>query len=263
MLKNLLLLATLVMATLTSSCVTINQRPPDPKVMKSVSHVKLYLKQLHGKTVRVTGEINECISLTCQICDGPSESDACLPLNLYAYSPTERRLVEELYRFARITVDARVDATCELGHYPDLEKPTDFIEFICTDRSSALEDAHVVSVDERQPARAGRFDGYKGGLLQEADAATYDTIGKLLASMNPYDKGDEYHLRENGIRVYNEREPEPLPDGSKYFYVCMCGEHSCEGRWPEYSGQAVIPSPANPYICSTARKVGDNWLLNY
>ena len=231
----------------------------------TVAYVKEHIGALHGQTIRRRGEINNCTSLTCSICDGPGEADACLGLDLFTDSPEAQDTVEELYRFATVTLEARIDASCEVNYDPDIFKSKTEAEeaarkgdrdiiVVCTDRASSVLDAHVVSVEARKPASLGRFDMYKGEPLQEADAAAYDKMRKLLASLAWAEPSDEHD-----IKVY--LEPEPWDGQVEAYYICECTEDDCTGRWPTWSGHTYTRSPANPYSCSYANRVGDNWII--
>ena len=154
----------------------------DIPLVYSIDYVKAHLKELHGRHVRVHGQINECASLTCLICTGPEATATCLPISIAAGEPARKSdddvegsrreerssdLIETLYRFATVTADVTVDATCELGYDPT--KASDQNEtIVCTDRSNALDDAHIVSVDVRRSATEGRFDAYEGAPLRDA-----------------------------------------------------------------------------------------------
>ena len=55
----------------------------DPPVL-SVAYVGAHIGELHGKTVRLRGEVNNCESLTCSICDEGGRDAVCLPLDLWS-----------------------------------------------------------------------------------------------------------------------------------------------------------------------------------
>ena len=218
--------------------------------------VKQHMASLQGHRVLLQGEMNNCMSLTCSICDGAKDDDACLGIELYADSDSARYLVEELYRFATVTVDVFVDGACELGYDPDEPPPSRGrdVVVICTDRATSINDARVVSVDVRRPASLGRFDMYKGEPMQEADTETERQIRTFLSSMP-----EVYDIEGITLKFY--LDPEPPNDMTPSYYVCACTEDDCTGRWPTWSGHAYTQSPGNPYFCSSVTKVGSNWVV--
>jgi hypothetical protein len=249
-------LAAIVLATAVGSCATV-PAPAEPAPM-TVAYVKHHMRQLHGQTIRMSGEMNNCTSLTCSICDGPEEEDVCLGVSLNADSDDARYVVEELYRFAVITIDARIDGACELGYDPDLppsKDPDRDVVAVCTDRASSVEDARVVSVDARKPASLGRFDMYKGDPLQEADPYALKKIETFLSTLPWIDDLEELQLK---LFV----DPQPREGAPESYYLCECLEDSCVGRWPTWSGHADTRSPANPYVCRHISRIGDNWVMS-
>src|SRR5688572_2862424 len=49
----------------------------------TVAEVKAQLKRLHGRSVRVRGQMNECWSLTCKLCtEGPADAAGRVCLGL-------------------------------------------------------------------------------------------------------------------------------------------------------------------------------------
>jgi hypothetical protein len=254
-----------ILAFAAASCVALQESAPGSAEPMTVAEVSAHIARLHGQTVRISGEVNNCTSLTCRICDGPEEEDACLGLAFHADSHAAGNLVEELYRFATITIDASIDAACEVGYDADrfsskaeAEKPNAegrHVVVICTDRATSVRDARVVSVDARKPASLGRFDMYKGDPLQEADTYAFQKIETFLSTLPWIDD-----LEELQLKLYVN--PEPWEGASESYYLCECFEDSCEGRWPTWSGHADTRSPANPYVCTHISRIGDNWVMS-
>jgi hypothetical protein len=213
----------------------------------SVSFASQHIRALHGKTVRIRGLVNECMSLTCLLCDDVSETAACLPLELWADSDAAGDLLEELYRFAEISVDATIDATCTLHEDPADPKPNEII--VCTDRSRALEDARVVQVWSRHAAPEGRFDAYEGEPLRlyagQDRAAILNTFEGLWKNASQDPPQAELLAPDS-----------PESDVT----LCVCLEDSCAGRWPAMSGH-VVRSPANPYVCYAFKRTDFGWAL--
>jgi hypothetical protein len=238
----------------------------------SVTQVKAQLKQLHGKPVRVRGQMNECHLYSCNLCtEGPNDDPArvCVTIG-FAIDPhpiTENdfdevarragRLLEEVYRFATITVAAQVDASCVLGYDPD-EKPVEgeVNEIVCLHGGATLADARVAEVHARRPATEGAFDEYLGAPLVEATPALR---AEVLAERNrayPPEASDP----PEDVRVYADEDLARYMKIPSVAWICVCREPSCDGRWPRFSGHQ-IRSPANPYACSSATLRDGRWYV--
>ncbi len=251
-------IALLMLATSTAVAAEI---PP----VLSVDYVSAHLKELHGRNIRIQGQINECVSLTCLICSSGAKDAVCLPFSLWSEPYPVREddiegsarasragsLIEEIYRFATVTADARVDATCELGYNPDKPDPNETI--VCTDRSSAIEDARVVSVDVRRAATEGSFSEYGGDALRPATEDERGPITKSwLATLKHFDPTSTSRMIEVLVRPADKQRQNPE------FAVCACRSDNCSGRWPKRTGEFLL-SPANPYYCYSADKFATDW----
>jgi hypothetical protein len=222
----------------------------------TVDYVHANIAKLHGKTVRLRGQVNNCESLTCSICTSAAKEADCLPLSLYS-DPAGRSEIEALYRFATITVDARINAACELGYDPaNGRKPGELI--VCTDRGSAVEEARVVSVDQRRAATEGRFDMYEGEPLQPATA---EEGGPIIAGWRAQQKQLYPDEGAREIAVFRV-SPEGRFGADAGYRLCVCRQDSCQGKWPSMSGQ-LIHSPGNPYECARADQVQAGWVFSY
>jgi len=222
---------------------------------------------LHGKTIRVQGQIDECISLDCQLCTDGSREATCLPFSLWSGKFPEyekdpdgwkralraQDMVEELYRFATVTADAWIDATCELGYDPAKGRdPNETI--VCTDRSSAIEDARVVSVDVRRAATEGRFDAYEGEPLRQPTNSERKRItdGWLARELKL-----DSHAKPRQVEVFIFQVGQTPKDSE--IVACECLDDDCRGRWPTKEGHVWIESPANPYRCELVSQLSTNW----
>lgn len=233
----------------------------------TVAYVKQHIGELHGQTIRMRGEVNNCMSLTCTICDDPADEDACLGLDFFADSYRAQYHVEELYRFATITIDARIDASCEVDYDPDrfrskaeADKAAAQSErqviFVCTDRASSVEDARVVSVDSRKAATQGRFNMYTGEALIEASNEQLGRVKAFLNQLPWYHEDDDTQLK-----LFIDSEPLDKEIAEAYI-LCQCLEDDCTNRWPSMAHHAYTPSPANPYMCEYITRVGDIWVFS-
>jgi len=233
----------------------VTQAFGEPGVL-TVDYVHANIAKLHGMTLRLRGQVNNCESLTCNICTSAAKDADCLPLSLYS-DRAGRSDVERLYRFATITVEARIDATCELGYDPSKARmPAEIVA--CTDRGSAVEDARVLSVDQRRAATEGRFDMYEGEPLQ---LATAREVGPIVVSWQAQQKRLYPDKSAREVAVF--RVPSAGRDDTDTgFRLCVCREDSCVGKWPSMSGQ-LIQSPGNPYECLRADQFQANWVFSY
>lgn len=237
----------LTLALTAAACASLKATPS--RTM-TVAEIEQNIRSLDGHTVRLSGEVNNCTSLTCLICDGPEESAACLPLDFHTFSDVEKEAVEELYRFATVVVDARIDATC----YPDNTAHAGIV-VVCTDRGSAVEDARVVSLESRKPASKGRFTMYEGEPIKAVGDEIYEKIRKVLRDLMTDDAPEDSQLM-----IYEEAEPSPDSKQVQY-YACICREDDCTGQWPAMSGRAWTRSPANPYYCYGVVASDGNWII--
>lgn len=258
---------TIALAIAASSCVSGPAPGAPGGAPMTVAYVKQHIGELHGQTIRMRGEVNNCTSLTCKICDGPSEQDACLGLDLFADSRSASYLVEELYRFATITIDARIDASCEVNYDPDqfrskvdsdkaAARQERQVVVICTDRASSVMDARVVRVDARKPATQGRFNMYTGEALIEASS---EQLGRVRAFLNQLPWNDE----DDNTQLKLFIDSEPLEKGIAEEYIfCECHEDDCTGQWPTMAHHAYTRTPANPYRCAYITRVGEVWVIS-
>lgn len=241
---------------LTGCGTLVNQ--PTPQTPMKVAYVSAHLDELHGKTVRLRGEMNECRSLTCKICDNIEDDDTCLGLNFYGDSSNAVDLMEELYRFATITIDARIDSSC------GSPKGDSRVVVICTDRASAIEDARVVTVESRKPATRGRIDTYVGQTLTRiTGTAEQAMLSRLKGPLDYIFDDDDWPqialFEEPPYRDDDDQEIEDPPSKPSY-WLCQCIEEDCAGRWPKRGGE-IVRSPANPYACLLAAEINGAWLV--
>ena len=230
----------------------------DPPVL-SVAYVGAHIGELHGKTVRLRGEVNNCESLTCSICDEGGRDAVCLPLDLWS-DAAGRGLTEELYRFATVTIDARIDATCTLGYDPDRGRaPSKDEVVVCTDRSSAVEEARVVRVDRRRSATKGRFDAYEGYSLRRAsEGEERPIIQAWAAQQRRLYPSDQANM---AMAVFVEAA-EGRQAGDAGYRLCVCRIDGCDGAWPSKSGE-FVRSPGNPYFCMRVDRYAADWVFSY
>jgi hypothetical protein len=232
----------------------------------TVAEVARHIAAFHGRTVQLDGQVNECVSMTCVICTGSmtDKTAVCLPIDFESddvrqHDPVgwrTRRVLEELYRFATVRVEAVVDATCTLNHDPADHRPAKDRDFIvCADRSEALTSARVLQVLARAPATAVEFDMYLGEPLREPpDTERAAMLTAAAEARPPAVPGDEVKAFLLGAADAADLRVEAQG------VVCRCLEEQCAGRWPTMEGH-LIRSPANPYQCDAMFKLNGRWRL--
>lgn len=215
----------------------------------SVRLVHENLKDLHGETVFVRGIVTLCYNLTCWICDEIGPTAACMSLNFAPdTSEAASSWLDALYRYADITVEATIDATCELGYNPDAP-PADYI-VICTDRGSGLENSRVVRVwhryaatdmvlgDEDDPDRLRVVEGP----LRDSVLAAWRSFDRTMGTDGP-----------QAVVLASDLANEDIT-------LCVCREGDCEGRWPTLP-RHLLDGLGDPYYCYSVFRSDQGWIF--
>lgn len=238
----------------------------------SIAEVNDDPARFHQKTIRLRGVVDECWSLSCEICEPAGtvnilDKDNCMSVRFSPhepyYDPTDIRsrareiatdIYEQLYRFSEVTVEGPYDAKCSLNYDPaELSLPkAERHEIICVDRSLALTVERVLTVHKRASAASGRFDTYPSDNLVPLPASE---AASLLAAYREHLRS--WRVDEAEGATYRSFEDSTLAAGDAL--LCRCLDDSCEGRWPTEAGQTYQKSPADPYSCTTARKFDGKW----
>ena len=229
--------------------------------MLTVNYVKDHIAALHGKTVRLRGEIDTCSGLTCSICSGETANAVCLGVALWPvnnnWPMTESvrreaaagRLQEELYRFATVTVDAQIDATCVLFYDPsDVKREP----IICTDRAYSVFVWRIVSVDQRRAATESLF-ATGGSPLRRATAEERAPVLAAWRASGEASAGDD----PGEVEIFTW---DSGSSGDKPMALCVCHIGDCTTKWPSLSSQ-LIRTPANPYLCGSVRRSASGFLI--
>jgi hypothetical protein len=227
----------------------------EPRVL-TVDYVVAHIAELHGKTIQLRGEINECESLDCAICSDGTATSSCLGLSLYA-DRAGRNAIEELYRFATVTIEARIDAACALGYDPARGRVPGEI-FFCTDRAPDVVAARVLRVEKRRSATEGRFSMYGGWPLRPATDQEGDPILAAWKTQQQRLYPDEPATEVAVFRIAVEDRYRT----DTGYRLCVCLKDSCSGKWPSKSGQ-MVHSPGNPYECHRADQSQTDWIFSF
>jgi hypothetical protein len=240
----------------------------------TIDYIRAHIAALQGHTVTARGQMDECESLVCEICTEQLTKDAdrtCLGVSLASLDAPPRRgedwpaaaarsarLMEDAYRFATITITAKVDASCELGFDPaDRRGPHGRDQIVCTDRATSLRLARVISVDTRRSATQGLWHRYLGEALSLASPEERAEVLREYDRLDPATQNQQVSDRSvlrDGSDLASDMKVEAVD------WVCICLEDSCAGRWPTHAGQ-IIDSPANPYHCVGAIRSNGVWRI--
>jgi hypothetical protein len=223
----------------------------DAPVAATLKDLRANPKQYDGKTVRVRGQVDNCTSLYCNLCDlqmtRASASGSCVALAFDGYparpgSAGAAETINEVFRFALGTVIAKFDASCAPGGART-----------CTDSRFLLSSARVESVEGHKNALNGLISFYDYGPLSAPAVADRRAMLAELRSHGSYFEGKEVEVFRVPRSVY-------LPGEG---LGCFCTDNSCKGKWPtRYFGG--FESPANPFRCYEMEKINGVWrvLLN-
>jgi hypothetical protein len=234
--------------------------------------------KFHNKVIRVRGVVDQCISLSCNICapgesaDRDDDEDLCLAAGFWEpgtgreYDRDKnpdylkwyfaRRYLENLYRFSEVTVEGHYDALCKVNFDPAKSRgPTPDRVVVCTDNGTTLTIERVVAVHARIPAPRGKYHSYSGFPLRPATPAeNRELLEAYRALLSSWDDARDPMPETAAFRV--EHDP---PD---QLLFCVCLNRTCRGEWPTLSGHD-IRTPNNPYDCTTAKRMKGGWKLAF
>ena len=213
----------------------------------SVRVVDDNLQDLHGETVFVRGIVTLCYNLTCWLCDEIGPDAACMSLNFAPdTSEAASSWMDALYRYAEITVETTIDATCALGYNPD-SPPADYI-VICTDRHRGLEDSRVVRVWRRYAATDMVLgDEDDPDYLRVVEGPLRDSV---LAAWTSSDRQADHR---QAIVFAGEQPSDPMT-------LCVCQENDCDGRWPTLP-RHLMRGLVDPYYCYDVYHSDQTWVF--
>jgi hypothetical protein len=208
-----------------------------------------------NKFVRVRGQVDNCFSLTCNLCpeDMTNESferTKCLGLEFDGYNATARDPsadleMEQAFRFSTLTLNTYFDAACLQG--------------VCLDRSTVLLRARAEKVYARKSATTGIISWYDfGGLVEPKTETDRAAMVSALDEMDVLPSPSKFERRVFII----SNPPISLPPESLGL-GCVCTKEACDGQWPTHWFLG-FESPANPYKCYILSKSQDGkWQLRF
>lgn len=221
-------------------------------------------QRYEGRTVQIRGQVDNC-NEHCALCPEDMTSatynaNRCLSLE---FGPEESRgtlvgsqpnlAMQVAYRFATITVAARLNAQCL---FDENGMPVTKSVCIFDNPTPNLRAGRVLQVHARKSARDGLATYVFGPL---APAAPEDR-GAMLAEFNAVVWGDyatpQMFTARLPVGIISDRQ-------RGYTYVgdgmgCVCLDDSCEGRWPTrlFPG---MNSAGNPFKCWQMIKTENGW----
>lgn len=214
----------------------------------------------HDATIRVKGTLNICVSFDCKLCEGIGETQ-CLNssvLDPLTGDPTDANWrahyrLEALYRFTKVTVVGRFNASCLTGksYEPPPRGTTEFV--VCSDRATVFTVDRVEKVHERFPATRFRSSYYLTDTLVAAPDAEADEVVAAYVAALPVSRADKLDPHKV-FRVKWDRDS----DRSARDELCFCLDKDCAGRWPSKLAH-TLSTPNNPYSCVSAENVNRVW----
>jgi hypothetical protein len=218
------------------------------------------------KEVRLRGQLDNCLSFSCHFCPEEMTDEAydlskCLALGFDDFSssggqPSVRtsELLEQAFRFAIITIDAKFDPTCLTNEgYRAVHEIKGKAEtvVICTDRATVLRLARVQQVHFRKSALDGIVSWYQIGDLKSPGASDESEMRSASELELADFKGETRMFLVSGdLQMESGWQAEGLG--------CRCVEANCEGHWPNRAFLG-FESPGNPFICWNLLKIKGHW----
>ena len=141
-------------------------------VIRTVAEVRSRPDDYSGKTLRLTGQLDECFHWECSLCpEGMTsksrDADQCLAISfrpLASGTGFGSEEQESVFRFSSVVLTAKFDPSCWKGG--------------CVDRQTVLRDATVESVTKRRAGASGLWVGetnklfpLNGNMASEIEAA--------------------------------------------------------------------------------------------
>lgn len=236
----------------------------------TIQELKKNWKRYDGKTVQVHGQFDACndtFGAGCVLC--PEEMtdfdwNHCLSLSFLRESALQEpsalfastSLMRELYRFATVTIEARLDSTSLYDENGDAVKP-ELANAISDGGYPNLAEARVLHVDSRKTARnglvSGESDQISAVIPQERDA-----MMTAFAAVYPDEgifKREVFAVQLSRSSIERRQTGDPyIADG----IACVNVSRQTETVWPTrwFMG---MKSPANPFRCWGMQKREGAW----
>jgi hypothetical protein len=222
-------------------------------------------KAYAGARILLNATFDECVSLTCRVCDGKetaagAQADTrCMGVELAlahgatggvaeSHAPT---LNEDLVRFTTATLEATYVGPC-CGVTPTGEL------VVGTDRGSELVDVEIVAVLARRPATQGRISMYGKNPLRAAPAEDARSIRAAYDSAVLDDRRKS--TSQDFVYLVGPHPERPDKGDGNRGGLCVCVAGTCTSAdWPRRLGDATLATPSNPYRCWEAVQRAGVW----
>lgn len=237
-----------------TGCVS-NSPPSNAPIKTSVTEILSDPWKYHGKEVVVEGTFNECLSLTCRLCDSPVPVDpytrmrgTCLGVSF------DYKSYEEQARFSTLRVRGRYDATCS-GVQQD---PTADEITVCTDRATQLRVSGLIEKITSRAPRQGHTSTYGTTPLNIPSLSEREAI--ITSFMKQTSRLTD--LEQSDVEfVYSQSLPrdEKAVQGAGGVCLCLKEQGECDDIWPTLEGHTWALPADNPYQCWYAEKENGVW----
>jgi hypothetical protein len=211
-----------------------------------------------GKTVEVRGQVDNCLSLSCNLCpedmtDASFDRDKCLGMSFTGFDDPDPQsalraseMMEWMFRFATLTLTARFDPACLTGKDPDDPQAT----VVCTDRASVLHNAVVNTVHSRKNGDTGIASAYRWGEFSKPSDVDRRAMLALLAVFIS-DKTPELLI----VPDFRDEKAGVTAGG----YGCYCLADDCTGKWPKRWVGGSTENLDNAFYCIDLQKRHGAW----
>jgi len=219
-------------------------------IQTSIPQILQSPKAYANKIVRIDGQVDNCISLSCNICptemtNATFDTRKCLALEFEGFRDEggavgASELMDKAFRFAVVTLEARFLPAC-LG----------IDGAVCTDRATVLFDARVLALHARKTNQDGIVSSYDFGQLVAPSASEQSAMQSEIELLEPYSKLER--------KYFLVTDPQARPDKVLAIGLsCVCFEKTCEGKWPTrfFGG---FDGVGNPYSCVLMEKHSVGW----
>jgi hypothetical protein len=227
--------------------------------MPSIAELRAHPDKYAGQTVRIAGKLTECAGWECSICpeemtSATADPKGCLPLSfrpLMEGTGFGADAVEQVFRFASVTVEGKFDPTC-------LRTP-------CLDRQSVLHEVEVVTTRQRRKSRLGLWLGDRTPLVPLGKADAEAVVAAAYRAGFPEGSSREEKDPEMAALL---REFDPLirafgiSGHRDTAVVCWAPSFAGTDMWPDsVEGALAAQSIDDHYRCNEVRKLEGDWTV--
>lgn len=216
----------------------------DRAVSTTIEQIRSTPHDFAGKRVKLTGQLSECYGWECSLCPDAMTNEnrdfeKCLALSfrpLIEGTGFGAHEQESIHRFSRVVLIATFDPSC-------------WVNGVCLDRQTVLDDAKVVTVRERRPGFGGLW---LQGRTKLTDISDEDAVElKLAARRSGYPEGPP-------IKAFQTKGA----DRKIIVFWSPMGLNDEPGAWPvSLEGALYAKSTLDFFHCNEVKKVGGQLVL--